>query len=379
MNDTSLTERSLSINSSRDLVSASSPRQKLQEIKDRDQSAHESLIYRLKTTDYLPKEYEIRRAYDEDFDRAERHAGKLALTEALDRMSAWERAWRDIYQYGFVYAAATRARWQESWNETSIKKSLGGTTASIYTTPEYSDAYQKYLKAEKKHTKDKSVRSANHLDSTIRKLETLRPANTLRKEQGGHDFAILLKKISDVNVTPQDTASVVSDFLRRYEIIDKNLINKLSEIVTAKAVWFDSINPLELFPGPDAIGTSDSPDYIGRREVGDNFRIDGISMGLHQIVRNPKPEEHSSRKTAILNAIKKGIADKFNTYFTKRLKNKRERLVVTVDITAAPWALRDAQELVRQSVARLNSADRLAAQPIEVYFIVDGRAHLVWH
>ncbi|GJJ01594.1 hypothetical protein RugamoR64_21320 [Duganella rhizosphaerae] len=83
---------SASIKKKPDFAVAGSPLQQKQALDERDREAHNALLRHVHLTGYLPKEYEIQRAADPDFDRAETAANKRALEEALERLTAWEKA-----------------------------------------------------------------------------------------------------------------------------------------------------------------------------------------------------------------------------------------------------------------------------------------------
>ncbi|MFS2139016.1 hypothetical protein [Duganella sp. Dugasp56] len=45
----------------------------------------------------------------------------------------------------------------------------------------------------------------------------------------------------------------------RFDVIDVNLIKKLSELVSAKALWFSLLMPIALHPGPSRSSTNSLP------------------------------------------------------------------------------------------------------------------------
>ncbi|GAB2868877.1 hypothetical protein GCM10027277_42450 [Pseudoduganella ginsengisoli] len=344
-----------------DFALPGSPLRQKQEQADRDREAQEAAQRHYRETGYLPKEYEIRRAADPEFDRAEREAGKLEFAQAMERLAAWERAWRDIYQYNrIVY----HALWSKTWNERVIRGGLPP-LKFIYELPKET-AKQSVAEYARKHSV--SVQRARELLLAERKAAVDR------------DIAELIRDIVNPAVSPSDTAALVAQFLRKYDVTDRNMIKKLSEYVSAKALWFDRNTPVALSPGPAALKHGeDSPDYVGHRIVGDNFRKEGISIARGKVVLNPGPE-HDKKKTETINSIRNAIAGKFSKYYASRLKGSQDHLVVTVDVTDAPWLLELAQQIVREAVQEFRKIDPLGlAQPVEVYFIVGGRSYRVWH
>ncbi|GJJ01593.1 hypothetical protein RugamoR64_21310 [Duganella rhizosphaerae] len=246
-------------------------------------------------------------------------------------------------------------------------------------TPGIESARKAVNKAQKKQTAKKSQENEAELKAKISALELAKENARPHSDKVKLEVTVLVRAIVNPSVSPGETAAIVANFLRQHGVLDKNLVNKLSEFVTAKAVWFERSFSVRLRPGPPANkANADSPDYVGNGIVGDNFRVSGVSSGVNAPMLYPGME-HQARMKDVIDRVKSGIRDKFGTYFTKRLEGKPERLVVTVDISEAPWVLGEAQRVVRDAVQSLDANMRAAAQPIEVYFIVSGRSYRVWY
>ncbi|MFS2139015.1 hypothetical protein [Duganella sp. Dugasp56] len=118
-----------------DYAPRGSPQYLSEEQRRREREAQAYVQRHFAETGYLPKEYEIRRASDPDFNRSEEAEGRAALQEALTRLKLWEAHWRDVYQYN-VLSSEQAISWQATWNRETIIGSLGGTLGSVRTLPE---------------------------------------------------------------------------------------------------------------------------------------------------------------------------------------------------------------------------------------------------
>jgi len=194
----------------------------------------------------------------------------------------------------------------------------------------------------------------------------------------------LIEAVVNPNVSAHVLSQVVDAFLRTTPA-SVNLTKKLSELVTAKAVWFSGSDPVELAPGPKATGRADSPDYTsGESIIGDNFRVEGVAPARGEVALQPDPIAHARPMQNVLNATTKGIKSKVTTYFLSHVR-RGKRVVVTVDVSDCPWVLQPAHLSAISVVAHENAgviakeasdgvkmsvADCLHA----VYFVVEGRA-----
>lgn len=365
-----------------DFAIRGSPQQLREEQRRRDKEAQAYVQRHFAETGYLPKEYEIRRASDPEFNRAEQAEGRAALQEALTRLKLWEAHWRDVYQYN-VLSSEQAISWQATWNRETIIGMLGGTLNSVKTLPE---EYQlkKLIKDGAKKNKDVSAHR-----TALRGLQGAIDAH-LREAQ--REIDALIDNVINPLVMPSETAAQVVRFLVRFNVIDVNLIKRLSELVSAKALWFSSLTPLALRPGPEANEEGKlAPDYVGHELVGDNFRVEGIKRAIPNEfiqIRGQKPRAKTrlvleprtanvkdQRDTQSgINTIVKGVKGKYGKY--KRTQGSN-RLVVTVDITDLPWALEEPYlGTILTLIAAIPTPDGPAA--FEVYFIVGGRPRKVW-
>lgn len=382
-----------------------------------EDEARAFVLKTLRETGFLPKWYQIRRASDKAFDRAESEADALALSQANQRLAARDNRQRDIEQYNL------REGWRETWTRSAILDSLGvtqssnGTLVSLYAAADPDKLKEKLDTArenriiwghvvglangEPRNEGDRLVKRAR---AQLQKLgqqdrvaqaqvglaqaqqrETT-AAETLAAQQGAINARkVLIRQgierfidaLADPSLSPDDASQLRDDFLGNNGVTDTNLIKKLSEIITAKALWFG--RGLLLFPGPKAIGQGvQSPDYQGLGIVADNLRIEGIKDQQRTLVLHPDAQTDGPRIKASLNSIVNGVSSKLSTYRNKWLTGRNAvRMVVTLDVTDLPWVL-DPQHLaeIQQRVGALDDvrAGRLHA----VYFVVGGRATRVF-
>lgn len=326
------------------LIGKGSPLDWRSEAKRRDREALEFVQRHFRETGYLPKEYEMRRASDPAFDKAEAEAAMAQYMAAMERLRAWEAYWRDVRQYNIREQNA----WRETWTEQAVRDSLGGV-----------------------------------MDPLLARAKKLGPEQEAKANNGLTD---LIRHILSPSVGPVQTAERVKRFIQMaYEIrgvLESNMINKLSELVSAKALWFANDMPLRLLPGPAAVGGSDSPDYVDENAamVGDNFRVSGVKTGAVTVLLNPDPQnkQHAGRMNGVKSSVIKGIKDKFFTYQKKWLDGKGYRMVVTVDVSESPWILGEAYLQDIRATIRTWLPAESRQLVLEVFLIVSGIPRRIW-
>ncbi|WP_321951237.1 hypothetical protein [Paraburkholderia bannensis] len=358
-----------------DFALPGSPLDQKQEHERRDREAQEYVQRHFRETGYLPKEYEIRRACDPVFNREEEAAGRAALAEALERLREFEAACRTRPYIKIIKELTSEqaVSWRAVWTEEAIRDSLGGTLKSVYQLPEAFKIQQDINNAK--------LKQPHRVARLEVRLAELHGAIQSRRLAATQDVATLIRDILDPLVTPDKTSERVSSFLRHYDVIDVNLIKKLSEFVSAKALWFSVIAPLSLKPGPKAVDGSDSPDYVGDKLVGDNLRVEGVKRSRTEVDLAPDPLVPATAKRMgdVKNAIIKGVKDKYSTYCARWLVGRQRRLVVTIDVTDAPWALD--QPHLNQILAAISEIKRPidgAEDFLEVFLVIGGRPHRIW-
>jgi hypothetical protein len=364
-----------------DYVPRGSPQYIREEQRRRDREAQAYVQRHFVETGYLPKEYEIRRASDPDFNRSEEAEGRAALQEALTRLKLWEAHWRDVYQYN-VLTSEQAISWQATWNRETILGSLGGTLGSVKTLPE-----EHRLTAAINEGRRKGRDVSGH-EAALRNLQA---AIMAHRQEAQRSIDEMIDSVINPLVMPSETAARIVRFLVRFNVIDVNLIKKLSELVSAKALWFSLVMPIALHPGPSALVDNQlAPDYVGHELVGDNFRVEGIKRAIPnefvvirgakraktRLVLEPRTTNTKDARdtTNSINAIIKAVRGKYQKY--KRTQGAN-RLVVTVDITDLPWALEQPYlDTILNGIDTIRTPDGPAA--FEVYFIVGGRPRKVW-
>jgi hypothetical protein len=352
-----------------DLIPKDSPLDWRAQAKRRDAEAMEFVQQHFRETGFLPKEYEMRRASDPAFNKAEAEAATAQFLAAMERLRAWEAYWRDVYQFNIRHHTA----WSAVWTEQAVRDSLGGTMKSLLNLPQVFNLQEAIKKPGRK-----TAEQITQLKSELRDLQPTLDAH-VRRVTGEIDA--LIRHITDPHVGPVRTAEYVQRFLQSFDVGEPNLINKLSELVCAKALWFANDIPLRLLPGPAAVDGSDSPDYVNDELllVGDNFRIGGIKTSRTTVVLNPDAQTHQAKMQEVKQAVKKGIRDKFDTYREKWLDGKGYRVVVTVDVSNAPWVLnpeplQEIQNSIDIWLPTINGQQFI----LEVFLIVSGIPRRIW-
>ena len=273
----------------------------------------------------------MRMASDAKYRAREDAEAAAAIEAALERLKQRERHAREIVAARQLERQALADEWRAVWSRKEILESLGGTL-----TP---------LAASEKDRND------------------------------------LIDGIVDPDVSAHKLSLCVDAFLVNHKSVP-NATKKLSELVTAKALWFTAIHPIALTPGPKADSSgADSPDYtISTDVIGDNFRVEGVSNEPGWVELEPDPKLDSGRMTGVIQAIGKGIADKVRTYYTAHLKQGK-RLVVTVDVSDCPWVLEYTHlDTVWRVVAGHHADEKTLVSDClhSVYFVADGHAHRTW-
>lgn len=380
---------------------------------EQKQQAHEAKEWyerHLRETGERPKEHQIRMAADPRY-RAEQYAeASEAISEAFARIKERERYAADIVAGRRL---PQEQRWRETWTESAVTEGIKGMLDTALQSDKERELQGKVRDSRRQLAKLQgagSGQSSKPVESqapasqapemeantaeTARKLEeahrrlasaeaTLKaqePQFSSHRARQATRKKVLIDAIVDPKISAHRLSLAVEEFLRNAPV-DTNLRKKLSEVVSAKAVWFSLIEPVALAPGPKAVGKSDSPDYVsGADIIGDNFRVEGVSPARGQVVLDPSPLLHWRQMESVLNAVIKGIKSKVTTYFQSHVRAGK-RVVVTVDVSDCPWVMnRDYLAMIANvgnewagssDEKMLTVSDCLRA----VYLVANGRAH----
>jgi hypothetical protein len=395
-----------------------SPDARHAEDKQREQEAREEYERHLRETGEPPKEHQMRRAADKQFAAQEDAEAAQSIGEALERIEQRERHARDIVAAHKLALQGRQERWRQAWSQEEVKGSLEGVLKPARQSdgelqlrskandaqiairklegknkgPKPSEADAKPGKAEVQPADADATRLAaakKRLQEANEALEQRRGEFEVYREFQERNETALIDAVVNPDVSAHALSQAVDRFLRSITSGNVNLTKKLSELVTAKAVWFSGSDPVELAPGPKAVGTANSPDYVsGENVIGDNFRVEGVAPALGEIVLQPDPSAHARPMQNVLNAITKGIKSKVTTYFLSHVRHGK-RVVVTVDVSDCPWVLQPAHLSAISAVAHENAGviakEKTAGTMMSVagclhavYFVVDGRAYRVF-
>jgi hypothetical protein len=387
-----------------------SPDARHAEDKQREQEVREAYERHLRETGERPKEHQMRRAADKQYAAEEDAEAAEALGEALERIKQRERHARDIVAGHKLAREAREERWRQAWSQQEVEGGLKGLLKPALQSQEERQLRAKINDAQNAIRRlEGTSKGAQLSGEDAAKLagpnKRLQEATEALQEKEGEFEAhrelqqqravVLIEAVVNPNVSGHVLSQAVEAFLRTVPA-NVNLTKKLSELVTAKAVWFSGSDPVELAPGPKAIGKADSPDYIsGENIIGDNFRVEGVAPARGEVALQPNPSAHARPMQNVLNAITKGIKSKVTTYFLTHVRHGK-RVVVTVDVSDCPWVLQPAHLSAISSVAQENAgviahedaggltketpgvkmsvADCLHA----VYFVVEGHAYRVF-